>query len=53
LRVLAHELHLLGEGVAALLHGLALISIFDGVVVDGDLRCLEPLLKLPVLGTPW
>jgi hypothetical protein len=44
LGVLSDELHLLGERVAALLHGLALVAVLDGVV-DRDLRCLDRLLK--------
>jgi hypothetical protein len=50
LRVLAYELHLLGEGVGALLQGLALVAVLDGVVVDRYLGVFEALLKRAVLG---
>src|SRR5580658_9133317 len=50
LGVLADDLHLLGQRVAALLHGLPLISILDRVVVDRELRGFDRLLKRAVLG---
>src|SRR5271169_6384478 len=39
LGVLPDELHLLGEGVAALLHGLPFVAVLNGVVVDRYLCC--------------
>lgn len=39
--VLEHEDHLLGEVVAAFLHGFALIAIFYRVVVDGVFQLLD------------
>ena len=50
MRVLAHELHLLGERVPALLHGLPFVAVLDGVVVDRDFRCFDRLLKRAVFG---
>jgi hypothetical protein len=35
LHVLPEELHLLREGVAAFLHGFALVAVLDGVVARG------------------
>jgi hypothetical protein len=50
LGVLAEELHLAGQGVAALLHGLPFVAVLEGAVVDGDFGFFDGLLKRAVLG---